>query len=631
MNLKEDNMASKNFTTRFIFVAFLFLISTIGHSQDIRVNPTHWWIAMKNPDLQLMIHGNKIGSVNSTVKISYPGVTLKKVNKVSNSNYLFLDLTINQTAKPGKFNIVISNPDPQIATTISYELLAKNKEDGKSRTLGVTAADFIYLIMPDRFSNGDPSNDVVQGMRDMDHDRNNPFDRHGGDILGVTNHLDYLKDLGITTIWLTPVVENDMARTQEGGTSRSTYHGYAFTDQYQIDKRFGGNDAYTQLVNTAHSKGMKIIQDAVYNHVGIDHWFVKDLPMNDWLNQWPSYTNTSYRDQPLDDPYASAIDKKISTDGWFTPFLPDLNQRNPYVSKFLIQYAIWATEEFGIDGWRVDTYFYNDPKFLNDINSALIKEFPALTVFGETSVANPTQGAYFSENNINNTYKSNLQGITDFPMTFAMLDGVNNVERIYSTLSQDLLYKNPMRNCIFLDNHDLDRFYSVVGEDISKYKMAIALLLTQRGIPEMYYGSEILMKNFKNPSDAEVRRDFPGGWLTDPANKFDASGRTDMENEAFNYVKTMANFRKSSEAIKKGKLMQYVPENGVYVYFRYTTNQTVMCVLNSNTNPSTINLSRFSERIGNFTKAKDIATGTIFSFEPTLTIGPKYLLVMELQ
>ncbi|PWT99833.1 MAG: alpha-amylase [Bacteroidetes bacterium] len=611
---------------------FLCYILAVGHicSQDINVNPTHWWVGMKSPELQIMIHGNKIGSANSTVKISYPGVSLKKVNRVTNSNYLFLDLTISPTAKEGKFNIVINNPDPQIAITIPYELHAKSKNDGKTRVLGVTAADFIYLIMPDRFSNGDPSNDVIQGMRDTDHDRNNPFDRHGGDILGVTNHLDYLKDLGITTVWLTPVVENDMARTQEGGTSRSTYHGYAFTDQYQIDRRFGGNEAYSQLVNTAHSKGMKIIQDAVYNHVGNDHWFVKDLPMNDWLNQWSSYTNTSYRDQPLDDPYASSIDKKITTDGWFTPFLPDLNQRNPYVSKFLIQYAIWATEEFGIDGWRVDTYFYNDPKFLNDINTALVNEFPKLTIFGETSVANPTQGAYFSDNNINTTYKSNLQGITDFPLTFAMLDGVNNVERIYTTLSQDFLYKNPMRNCIFLDNHDLDRFYSVVGEDFAKYKMAVALLLTTRGIPQIYYGSEILMKNFKNPSDAEVRRDFPGGWQTDPVNKFEQGGRTDLENQAFNYVKTLANFRKSSEAIQKGKLMQYVPDNGVYVYFRYTASETVMCVLNSNTNSSTINLSRFSERIGNFTKAKDVATGTIFNLEPTLTIGPKYLLVMEL-
>ncbi len=526
-----------------LFFALIIFQVLASYAQDIRINPTHWWTGMKSPNLQLLVHAQNISIAHSSVTINYPGVTLKKINKVSNPNYLFLDLLISSSTKPGKFTIKISNPDPAASYNLSYELQARNSGDGQSRVLGVNSSDLIYLLMPDRFSNGDPSNDFFLDMRDAGHDRNNPFDRHGGDLQGVTNHLDYLKDLGVTAVWMTPVVENDMARTAEGGTSRSTYHGYAFTDHYKIDRRLGGDDAYKQLIDAAHGKGLKVIQDAVYNHVGIDHWFIKDLPMSDWLNQWPDYTNTSYKDQTLVDPYASTIDRKITTDGWFTRFLPDLNQRNPYVANFLIQYSIWATEEYGIDGWRVDTYFYNDPSFLNRINLALTKEFPRLSIFGETSVNTVPEAAYFSENNLNVPFKHNLQGITDFPMTYAMLDAMNQpfgwnegVNRVYVTLEQDLLYKNPMRNCIFLDNHDMDRFYSVVGEDLARYKMGIALLLTQRGIPEIYYGTEILMKNFRNPTDAEVRKDFPGGWTGDPVNKFDASGRTAQENEAFQYM-----------------------------------------------------------------------------------------------
>jgi glycosidase len=621
-----------------LFFALIIFQVLASYAQDIRINPTHWWTGMKSPNLQLLVHAQNISIAHSSVTINYPGVTLKKINKVSNPNYLFLDLLISSSTKPGKFTIKISNPDPAASYNLSYELQARNSGDGQSRVLGVNSSDLIYLLMPDRFSNGHPSNDFFLDMRDAGHDRNNPFDRHGGDLQGVTNHLDYLKDLGVTAVWMTPVVENDMARTAEGGTSRSTYHGYAFTDHYKIDRRLGGDDAYKQLINAAHGKGLKVIQDAVYNHVGIDHWFIKDLPMSDWLNQWPDYTNTSYKDQTLVDPYASTIDRKITTDGWFTRFLPDLNQRNPYVANFLIQYSIWATEEYGIDGWRVDTYFYNDPSFLNRINLALTKEFPRLSIFGETSVNTVPEAAYFSENNLNVPFKHNLQGITDFPMTYAMLDAMNQpfgwnegVNRVYVTLEQDLLYKNPMRNCIFLDNHDMDRFYSVVGEDLARYKMGIALLLTQRGIPEIYYGTEILMKNFRNPTDAEVRKDFPGGWTGDPVNKFDASGRTAQENEAFQYIRTLANYRKSSSAIKTGKLMQYVPENGVYVYFRYDNQKTVMCILNSNNSEATIQLSRFSERMKNFNAAMDVSTGTSFPLQSSLTIGPKYLLVLELK
>jgi glycosidase/uncharacterized lipoprotein YbaY len=600
-----------------LVVTVIFFVTI--HAQDsIHIYPVNWWVGMKNPKLQLMVHAQGIGAAQ--VAVSYPGVKLVNVSKAENPNYLFINLTIAPTTRPGHFNIHFKSQSQ--SQTIRYELKAKSREDGKTRIQGVTAKDFIYLLMPDRFANGDPSNDFFADMRDTAHNRQNPFDRHGGDLQGVQDHLDYLKDLGITTIWMTPVVENDMSRTMEGGTSRSTYHGYAFTDQYQVDRRLGGNAAYIRLINAAHARGLKIIQDAVYNHVGKDHWFIRDLPMKDWVNQWPAYTNTSYRDEPLLDPYAAEIDRKTAVDGWFTPFMPDLNQRNPYVANFLIQYAIWATEEFGIDGWRIDTYFYSDGAFLNKINDALQKEFPTITMFGETLVHSKISSAYFTSNNFKVPFQYNCPGVIDAPLTYAMLDGLNEafgwsegVNKVYSTLAGDFVYKDPMRNCIFLDNHDFDRFYSVVGEDFAKFKMGINWLLTLRGIPQLYYGTEILMKNFKNPTDAEVRKDFPGGWHGDIVNKFLASGRTQQEQEAWTYIATLANFRKHSPALTSGKLMQYLPQNGLYVYFRYTSQQTVMVISNTAKQPILVDWKRFAERTAGFTAMRNVITGATKSFE----------------
>ena len=602
--------------------------------------PTHWWVGMKNPKLQLIIHHQDIAEKIPMYKLSpagmklAEGVTLKAIQRVENPNYVFLDLVIDKSAKPGARTFSFGPPSK--AVKIKYELKARNKENGKTRIQGVTQADFIYLLMPDRFANGDPSNDFFTDMRDTGHDRANPFDRHGGDLKGIEDHLDYFKELGVTAIWPTPVVENDMTRTQEGGVSRSTYHGYAFTNQYAVDRRFGGNEAYKKLVNAAHSKGIKFIQDAVYNHIGEDHWSIKDMPMKDWVNQWPSYTNSSYKDQPIVDPYGSDIDRKLSVNGWFTPFMADLNQRNPLVANFLIQYAIWATEEFGIDGWRIDTYFYSDGEFLNKINDALAKEFPTLTVFGETLVPSVVNAAWFSENNLNVPFKHNCPGITDFPLTNAMIDALrqpfswtDGVNRLYSTLAQDILYKDPTRNCIFLDNHDLDRIYSIVDEDYNKYKMAINWLLTLRGIPQMYYGTEILMKNFKNPSDAEVRKDFPGGWKEDTVNKFAKKGRTEEEQQAFTYVSSLANFRKTSSAIAKGKLMQYVPQNGLYVYFRYDAKQTVMVVSNTGDKSMKPDWNYYKERTNGFTQLKDVVSGNTMPLQG-FEIKPKESFVFEL-
>jgi glycosidase len=603
--------------------------------------PTHWWVGMKNQNLQLIIHDKNVATKIPMYKLPAAGmkladgVTLKMVHRTENPNYVFLDLVIAANTKPGKRNFVFGSGEK--AYTITYELKAKSNQNGKTRVQGVTAKDFVYLLMPDRFSNGDTSNDFFTGKRDPGHDRANPFDRHGGDLKGVENHLGYFTELGVTALWMTPVVENDMSRTQEGGTSRSTYHGYAFTDHYKIDQRLGGNEAYKSLITAAHAKGIRIIQDAVYNHVGNDHWSVRDLPMKDWLNEWPAYTNTSYKDQPLVDPYAAAIDKRTSVEGWFTPFLADLNQKNPYVSNFLIQHAIWSTEEFGVDGWRVDTYFYSDPFFLNKINDALRKEFPTITVFGEAWVQSVTNSAYFCENNMNLPFKHNCQGVTDFPFYFAALDLLNQpygwnegANKFYQVLAQDVLYKDPMRNCIFLGNHDLDRIYSLVGEDLAKFKMSINLLLTQRGIPQFYYGDEILMKNFKDPTDAEVRKDFPGGWPGDAENKFSSAGRTGKENAVFNHVKALAQFRKRSSAIGSGKLMQYLPKDGLYIYFRYDTKQTIMVMMNTGDKPVKPDWNHYQERTAGFTTIRNVITGERQNISSLTELQPKESFVFEL-
>ena len=381
-----------------------------------------------------------------------------------------------------------------------------------------------------------------------------------------------------------------------------------------------------------------MIQDAVYNHIGNKHFLFMDPPDKNWFNQWPKYTNSSYKDQPVIDEYASKKDYDITVNGWFVPFLPDLDQTNPYVANYLIQYALWAVEEYGIDGWRVDTYFYNDTAFLNKINTALVNEYPHITVFGETSMQTVTSQAYYCDNNIIATWKSNLQGCTDFQWKNGALsaltepfDWASGINKLYNVLVQDILYKNPMHNCIFLDNHDLDRFYSIIHEDYDKYKMGITLLLTQRGIPQLYYGTEILMKNFKDPSDAEVRKDFPGGWRGDSSNKFTAADRTQQENDAYDYVKKLAHFRMNSKAIGEGKTMQYVPADSMYVYFRYTKKETVMCVINTGSKEQSVDFNQYAERTKGFMYAIDIISDKKYATNKPFIIASKQSAVLNMK
>ena len=465
-------------------------------------------------------------------------------------------------------------------------------------------------------------------MRDQSLNRDTVFNRHGGDLQGITNHLDYLEQLGVTTLWLNPVLENDLPNRTE--------HGYAFTDHYTIDRRLGGEKSYQKLIDATHAKGMKIIQDAVYNHVGQYHLTILDMPMKNWVHQWPNYTNTTYKDQAVFDPYAAALDKKKMTDGWFTQQMPDLNEENPFVANFLIEHAIWTVEEFGIDGWRIDTYAYNNLKFMNSCNQALMDEYPKLTMFGETWVHGVPNQSYMVQNNYNIPFKSNLQAPTDFQTLwgitdaltkdFGWSDGVNN---LYTTLAQDFVYKDPMRNVIFLDNHDMARFYSVVGENMDKYKSALCWLFTCRGIPQMYYGDELATTGFTSPNDGYVRLDFPGGFPNDKINKFELSGRTVKDQEIYKLVNALANFRKKSSAIMTGKMMQYVPEDGVYTYFRYDAKQTIMVVMNTTKTDKIISFDKFAERTNGFTQVVDISINTKSPIK-NFTLGSYKSVVLEL-
>ncbi|MFN2458175.1 MAG: glycoside hydrolase family 13 protein [Chitinophagaceae bacterium] len=589
------------------------------------VYPTHWWTGMKNPKLQLMLRGANIAE--NTFSLSYPGVQLTKMHKVQNRNYVFLDLAISPTAKPGIVNIRMKNPNG--AGDIPFELKARRKGKGTQFANGVTGADFIYLIMPDRFSNGDVTNDRIPGMRDQSLNRDTIFERHGGDLKGIQNHLDYLQEFGVTALWLNPVIENDMPNRTE--------HGYAFTDHYKIDRRLGGEKAYHNLITEMHKRGMKIIQDAVYNHTGIEHFLFRNMPDSTWFHKWPKYTQTTYKDQPLFDPYASVTDKKLMSDGWFVPQMPDINQNNPFFANFLIQHAIWSTEEFGLDGWRIDTYAYNDLDFMNRCNKALLDEYPKLHLFGETWVHGVINQAYFTENKFNIPFKSNLPAITDFQThLYGILPGLKEpfgwtegVNKLYTTLAQDFVYKDPMKHVIFLDNHDKTRFYSEVGEDVAKLQMGIGWLLTCRGIPQMYYGTEVLMKGISNP-DGWVRLDFPGGWPGDKQNKFTAAGRSAYENEVFNWTRTLANFRKRSSAITTGKMMQYVPVDAVYTYFRYDDKQTVMVVMNTSSDERTIDTKRFEERTKGFTGGVDVANGDRKKLSESWKMPGKTIWVLEL-
>ena len=597
--------------------AALFLLPQAGTAQNApprsaaavsapasRIDPTFWWVGMKNPKLQLLVYAPGISA--STLSLDYPGVTLEGTQKLESPNYLLVNLTISPAARPGQLKL---NFRGNKKTTYLYELRARTTPGDQTKVQGINSSDFIYLLMPDRFANGDPKNDVVRSSRAPRVARDSMYARHGGDLKGIENHFNYLKELGVTAIWPTPVVENDMPK--------ASYHGYALTDFYNVDPRFGTNQDYVSFIQNAHRAGLKVVHDVVLNHIGSNHHLFLDLPAKDWVHQWPTFTRSNYRDAAFNDPHVSKYDREQFGNGWFDTTMPDMNQSNPLVATYIIQNFIWWVEYTGLDAYRIDTYPYSDRKFLMQWGEAVQGEFPTLGVYGEAWVQGTGQQAYFAKNILPpvDGFKSNLPGVTDFQSQYAINETLtkdagwtDGVAKLYYALQGDWMYEDAMRNVVFLDNHDVSRFYSVIGEDFAKYKMGLAWLLTTRGIPQLYYGTEVLMKNFSNP-DGLVREDFPGGFAGDKKNYFSAAGRTGPAGEAFTYVSKLANYRRTHPALHSGKLMQFIPVDGVYTYFRYSDAGTVMVMLNSGKDEKAVDMARFAERTAGFSSGMDVVSG----------------------
>ncbi|MEL6865548.1 MAG: glycoside hydrolase family 13 protein [Bacteroidota bacterium] len=595
-----------------------------GRIDQVRVEPPYWWVDMTHPTLEVMIYDQAIKGYRAS--INYPGITVKKTHKVENRNYAFIELDIEPGTQPGKFNILLTRGDD--VRSYPYELKKRNKEN---RILGIDPSDLIYLIMPDRFANGDPSNDSFDDMAQRGTDRDKLFFRHGGDLQGIIDRLDYLQDLGVTALWLNPVLENDQPY--------DSYHGYALTDHYNIDQRFGDNDLYVELVEQCHARGMKVIMDIIHNHVGDQHWMIRDLPAEDMIHQFDAFTKTSYRAPTLMDPYAAKADQMIMSDAWFDRHMPDLNQQNPRMANYLLQNNIWWVEHAGIDGYRIDTYAYPDQAYMAKWGERIQAEFPSLGIYGETWVHGATIQAFFSQNNrLNGQRNSNLPGVTDFQLYYAIDEALkqeqgwtSGVSRIYYTLAKDYIYEDPYRNVLFLDNHDLSRFYSSIGQDDAKYRSGISLLMTLRGIPMLYYGTEIKMEGAGGAFGEGGRIDFPGGWPGDSSNKFNAKGRTAEEQASFEFVRKLAQFRKNSSALHRGKLMQFVPEDNLYVYFRYDDKQTIMILMNTAGEEKIVDTKRYAERMQGFKRARDVVSEESLSQVDQIRVGPNSVRVLELQ
>ncbi|MCU0446976.1 MAG: glycoside hydrolase family 13 protein [Microscillaceae bacterium] len=608
-----------------VWVLLLFINPLFAQKIELsRVEPAFWWVGMKNPELQLLVYGKDISYAK--VSLNYPGVALKEVVSVENPNYLFVYLNILPTAQAGTFPIQFQWGKQ--SKIFNYEL--KKRAKSALDYAGFTNADAIYLITPDRFANGDPSNDQVAGMTDQT-DRSQAYKRHGGDIKGMMNNLDYIADMGFTALWVNPLLENNQPQ--------ASYHGYAITDFYKIDARFGTNEDYRKLTEMCHQRGLKMIQDMVFNHSGLEHWFVKDLPMKDWIHQFPTFTRSNYRLSTSFDPYVSDFDRDKMAMGWFDTSMPDLNQRNRFLGTYLTQNSIWWIEYVGLDGIRMDTHPYPYKDFMAQWCKAVLTEYPNFNIVGEVWEENSVPAeAYWQMHAPNKDgYQSYLPSVTDFPLCLAYNKAFNEQEewntgllRIYYTLTQDVLYPNPNDNVIFLDNHDLTRFATSVNKDLNKMKMGLASLLTMRGVPQIYYGTEIMMEGPGN-DHGKLRGDFPGGWEGDSKNAFTKQGLTSEEADLQAFTRKLLQWRKTKKVIQYGKLMHFIPEDNLYVYFRYDDQETVMVVLNNHQSAKTLDMQRFKERLRGFSSAYNVITGENISALQTLNLPPKSATVLELK
>jgi len=609
---------------KLFFLLFIFLVTSL-HAQVERVEPTCWWIGMKNPKLQLLVYGKNIARNQVTIK--YSGIKVLKVNKVSNPNYLFIDLSIDsKLAKAGKFDITFQQ-NSKTTTTYKYEL--KNREQASAKRKGFDSGDLIYQIMPDRFSNGDTTNDFVKGYPDSIN-RKEPNARHGGDLQGIINHLDYISSMGYTALWLTPVLENNMQAT--------SYHGYAITDYYHIDPRFGSNELYQKLSSECKKKNIKLIIDAIVNHSGRNWWICNDLPSNDWLNNYPNIKMCNFRGTTNFDPHKSEIDAKGMSDGWFSESMPDLNQRNPFVANYLIQNTIWWIEYAGLSGVRSDTHQYPDKKFISEWSKQILAEYPNFNMVGEVWLNYPAMTAYWQKDAPNlDKFNSNLPTIMDFPLHFALRTALSEGEgwdtgicRLYDIFSQDFLLANPMNIMVFADNHDTPRFYTLLKENLANYKLAMALLLTTRGIPQMYSGTEFLMTGDQSQGDGVMRKDLPGGWAEDKVSAFTKQGLANDQIDAQDFMKRIQNWRKTSDAVKYGKMKQFVPENGTYVYFRIKQDKAVMVILNNKANKQELKTIRFAECLNDRHSGTEIISGKKLNWEDKIEVQGKTSMIIEL-
>lgn len=590
------------------------------------VEPPCWWVGMANDTLQIMLTGPNVA--DASFSVNYPGVTLLEQVALDSKNYKLLYLTISPDTSPGDFDI--SYKLGKRKGTFSYPLLKRDK--AASEYKGFDAGDVLYLLMPDRFAKGlDDSQINMQGLDyPIGADRSNPNARHGGDMRGVRNHLDYLDSLGVTAIWVCPVLENDMP----GGS----YHGYATTDYYRIDPRFGSNQEWNNLVEDAHNKGMKVVMDMIFNHSGSNHPWLKDMPAKDWLNHPDADVMTNYRLTTVHDPYVSDYDKDRTVNGWFVPAMPDLNQSNPHLMKYLTQNSIWWIESSKIDGIRMDTYPYADMKAMSKWAEDVLREYPDFNIVGECWYSNEAGSAFWQSGNKLNPIDTHLPSVMDF---FYILNGRkafgedtnpwSGLNAVYDHLAQDFLYPNPQKVLTFLDNHDTDRFLADTPENLGSWKQAIAFLLTSRGIPQIYYGTELLMNGSKEGSDGYVRRDFPGGFPGDETNAFTAEGRSEIQNEAWNFMSKILRWRRDEarDVMAQGSLKHFMPQTGLYVYQRKLGDKEVTVLMNGRDMEQNLSMERTLEILPYGTKLRNILNDSVVTITENMTFAPREVMILQ--
>ena len=612
-----------------LLLVLIFIGLQVNAQKINRIEPPYWWADMNHKQLELLIYGEDIASYKPTIDDSR--IQLIEVKRTENENYIFLNLDLSK-AVSGKFTIDFSKRGRR--NNFSYEYELKQRDENSNLRKGFDSSDAIYLITPDRFANGEKSNDVVKGLNEQGIDRKNDYARHGGDLTGISNHLDYIDEMGFTAIWPTPVLTNDM--------KGSSYHGYAMTDLYQVDPRFGTLAEYIDLGNKAKSKGLKLIMDQVENHIGVEHWWMKDLPTSNWVNYQDEFlkgnvVTTNHRRTTNQDEYASEADKKLMSEGWFVSTMPDLNQKNPLLAKYLIQNSIWWIETLGLSGIRQDTYPYPNKEFMSNWAGAITQEYPNFSIVGEEWSVNPLLVGYWQkDSNSKDGYKSNLTTSMDFPMQKAIVDALNEDEtwgtglvKMYEGLANDFSYSDPSNIMIFPDNHDMSRIYTQFGEDVVKTKMALGYMLALPRIAQIYYGTEILISDAAKPGDhGLIRTDFPGGWKGDKVNGFTGKGLNNEQAEMQLFLKKVLNYRKNSEAIHKGKTIHFGPDKGVYVLFRVLNDEIVTVILNKNEKPITLNLDRFEEVGLNGKQVKNVISGERFTWGESLKINSKGVLFL---